>query len=162
MATDWAPIIQTGIGAGAALGGGFIGAWAQARYQRRAEQDRRREQEGAVLAEVRALLTDLAPDLLGLFATKRNTRDVFIPLNERWERIRIPLLTLAMVHEDKHVRDLARHLESSVSSTLSAAAVFIRDVVLSNDLHDSRERANQSYEQANTLLTRLEEAIQRA
>jgi hypothetical protein len=31
VATDWAPVIQTGIGAAAALGGDFVGAWMQGR-----------------------------------------------------------------------------------------------------------------------------------
>jgi hypothetical protein len=41
VATDWAPVIQTGIGALAALCGGFLGAWWQARAQQRIERDRR-------------------------------------------------------------------------------------------------------------------------
>lgn len=162
MATDWAPIIQTSIGAGAALGGGFIGAWTQARYQRHIERDRRREEAGAVLAEVRVLLTDMEPDPLGLFASAESLREVFPPLQEQWQRIRVPLLTVATVHQVKPVRDLARQLERSTTSTLIAVAVFARNVADSRDHQDTREEANVKHQQALSLLTQLEEAIQRA
>jgi alkanesulfonate monooxygenase SsuD/methylene tetrahydromethanopterin reductase-like flavin-dependent oxidoreductase (luciferase family) len=57
VATDWGPIVQTSIGAVAAIGGGFVGSWIQVRYQHRSERDRRRERAAEVLAEARALLT---------------------------------------------------------------------------------------------------------
>jgi hypothetical protein len=60
-------VIQTGIGAAAALGGGAIGAWLQAKGQERTEQRRlqreqaverqqRRDRAAVVLAEASALL----------------------------------------------------------------------------------------------------------
>jgi hypothetical protein len=162
VATDWAPIVQTSIGAGAALGGGFIGAWTQARYQRHMERDRRCEEAGAVLAEVRVLLSDMEPDPLGLFATAETLREMFPPLQERWQRIRVPLLTVAMVHQVELVGDLARQLERSTTSALIGVALFVRSVVDSRDLQDTRELANSRHQQAISLLTQLEEAIQRA
>jgi hypothetical protein len=154
--------VQTGIGAAAALTGGFIGAWLQGRTQQRMERERRREQAGAVLAEVRALLTDINPDPFGLFITRETLSSVLPPLHERWQRARIPLLTLAVVHPAKRVRNLARQLEQSASGALNALAVFASDVAGRTEHTDSRQVANQRHKGATSLLTQLEEAIQRA
>jgi hypothetical protein len=162
VATDWGPVVQTGIGASAALAGAFIGAWAQAHNQHRMDRNRRREQAGAVLAEVRALLTDIEPDPFGLFITRETLSSVLSPLQERWQRARIPLLTLAVTHPAEQVRDLARQLERSASAALNAVAVFASDVAGRDDHTDSRQVANQRHQQASSLLTQLEEAIQRA
>jgi len=64
--TDWGPVVQTGIGATAALAGGLISAWVQGRYQQRMGRGRRRERAAEILAEARALLTDAHPDYLSL------------------------------------------------------------------------------------------------
>ena len=61
MPTDWAPVVQTGIGAVAAIGGGFVGAWWQARGQQRIERDRRRDRAVETAAAAIELLQDLDP-----------------------------------------------------------------------------------------------------
>lgn len=45
MATDWAPVIQTGVGA--ALGGAALGAWLQGRSQERIERRHIQHEERA-------------------------------------------------------------------------------------------------------------------
>jgi hypothetical protein len=59
VATDWGPAVQTGIGAAAAIAGGFLGAWMHGRIQQRAERQQRRERAAEVLAEVATILDDL-------------------------------------------------------------------------------------------------------
>lgn len=54
-------MVQTGIGAVAAIGGGFVGAWWQARGQQRIERDRRRDRAAETAAAAIELLQDLDP-----------------------------------------------------------------------------------------------------
>jgi hypothetical protein len=165
VATDWGPIVQTGIGAGAAIGGGFISAWVQGRYQRRMERDRRRELAAEVLAAVRALLTDATPDPLGLFAHEETSQRILDALHERWQRIRVPLLTLGAGHPSrraKRVRDLARQLETATAATLAQDKWLVSDVLRHRGPSDTREAANKKHAEAVSLLGQLEEAIPRA
>src|SRR5829696_8404157 len=70
VATDWTPILQTGLGAITAIGGGMAAAWLQGKSQERIERRRlrreedveghqRRERAAEVLANVSALLGDI-------------------------------------------------------------------------------------------------------
>lgn len=108
MTTDWGPIVQTSIGAVAAIGDGFVGAWIQGRQQRRVERDRRRERAAEILAEVQALLTDATPQPLGLHAEEPTFEQKFTCLWTGGSRTRIPLLTLEASNPSKRVAGFAR------------------------------------------------------
>jgi hypothetical protein len=64
VATDWGPILQTGIGAVAATGGGFAAAWMQGRSQLQLERQRRREAAAETLAAVTEFLEFVYPKYL--------------------------------------------------------------------------------------------------
>lgn len=162
MATDWGPIVQTGIGAVAAIGGGFVGSWIQVRYQHRSDRDRRRERAAEILAEARALLTEANPDRLAFNACTTTSPRTFDDLQGRWREIRVPLLTLSTVGDSKPVRDLARQLEPAMANALTRAAFLVGDLLRNRDIGDAREDANRDHTEAIGLLGQLEEAIQRA
>jgi hypothetical protein len=69
MATDWSPVLQTAIGAAAAIGGGFVGAWVQGRTQERMERQRRREGVAELLASVDEFLRQSHPGIVEYQAT---------------------------------------------------------------------------------------------
>jgi hypothetical protein len=161
VATNWGPLVQTSIGAAAAIGGGAVAAWVQGRQQRRMERDRRRERAAEILAEVQALLTDANPDRLGINANEATFERTFTAFHERWQKIRIPLLTLAANHQSKRVRDLARRLEVATANALTQAQWLVRDVLSRRDLSDTRDTANQDHAAASKLLDELLEAIRR-
>jgi hypothetical protein len=162
VATDWGPLVQTGVGGLLALAGSVLGVSIQGRQQRRMERDRRRERAAELLAEVQALLTDAAPDPLGLFATEETSKQIFTALEDRWERTRIPLLTLAASDPSKRVCDSARDLEAATANTLIWDRRLAGDVVAERDLSEARDAANQHHADARRLLGELLEAIRRA
>jgi hypothetical protein len=158
MATDWGSIGQTVI---SALGGGAVGAWLQGRRQASSERDQRRQRAVEVVAEVKALLTDANPGRLALNANQETFEKSFAALGERWQRIRVPLLTLWGGHPSKQVRDLARELEIATANTLIQTQWLVSDVLLSRDL-DTHEEAMRWHAQATDVLNRLLEAIRQA
>ncbi len=161
MATDWGPLVQTGVGGLLALAGSVLGVSVQGRQQRRMERDRRRERTAELLAEVQALLTDATPDPLGLFATEDKSKQIFTALEDRWQRTRIPLLTLAASDPSKRVCDFARDLEAATANTLIWDRRLASDVLGERDLSDARDAASKHYADARKLLGELLEAIRR-
>jgi len=143
-----------------ALGSG--GAWLQGRVQVRTQRNERRDRAAEILAAVKALLDDTTPDPLGLFATEEKAQKAFAAIEDRWQRCRIPLLTLAYAHPSKRVRDLASRLEAATSSSLAQTALFIGRVVRSPEFDNARQEANRMHGNAVSLLDHLEQAIQRA
>jgi hypothetical protein len=162
VATDWGPVVQTGVGASAAIAGGFIGAWVQGRNQERTERDRRRERAAEILAEARALLTEAHPDHLVFNATPEDPPRTFDEFGDRWQGIRVPLLTLSTIGESERARRLARQLEPAIANALSRAAFLVSDLLQGRDLLDAREIALRDHGQAIQLLDQLEEAVRRA
>lgn len=123
MATDWAPIVQTGIGAAAAIGGGFIGAWWQERGQRRIQGDQRRERAAVVLAEVTALFEDSLPYLV---QDSDDPAGMLAALLERREKVRMPLLMLATGHPSARVRQLAGTVDHQLATSLRAMTLALQ------------------------------------
>lgn len=117
MATDWGPVIQTGIGALAALAGGFIGAWWQARTQQRVERGRRLERASDVLASVMKLLEDLQPRWFKFPGP--TDRYVLDELRHEREAIGRQLLVLAASHPSARVRLLTLELDQAVGDALT-------------------------------------------
>jgi hypothetical protein len=137
VATDWwGPVIQTGIGAVAALGGGAIGAWLQAKSQERIEQRRlrreerierqeRRDRAAALLAEVSALLKDslrqhgimdaVSPESRVM---RESLRSEVEKLTDRQKVVREQLVAMAIGAPTPEVRRLVRDLEGALDSSL--------------------------------------------
>jgi hypothetical protein len=118
--TDWGPVIQTGVGAVAALGGGFIGAWWQGRGQQRIEQDRRRQQAAEVLAEITVLLEEIDPNRFFFKFTNEDWLKAVEPFVRRHETLRTQLLALTTRHPAAKVRDLAGRLEKRLLATVDS------------------------------------------
>jgi len=125
------------------------------------ERDRRRDRTAEILAEVRALLTDANPDLLGLRASEVTLQQTFPAIRDRWLRIRIPLLTVAAARPSKQVGALARRLEDATAGALARVGLFLFQVVRSQDFESARHEANRMRAVAIELLNQLEDAIQR-
>lgn len=138
MATDWGPVIQTGIGAVAALGGGAVGAWFQARSQERIEQRRlrreerierqqRRDRAAALLAEVSALLKDslrqhgimdaVPPESRVM---RESLRSEVEGLKDRQKVVREQLVAMAIGAPSPEVRHLVQEVERALDLSLSS------------------------------------------
>jgi hypothetical protein len=137
VATDWwGPVIQTGIGAVAALGGGAVGAWFQARSQERIEQRRlrreeridreqRRDRAAALLAEVSALLRDAGTHRAVVESIPMESPDVrksmlsdYERLQDRQTVIRKQLVAMAIGDPSPKVRRLIGELGEALDSSL--------------------------------------------
>jgi hypothetical protein len=136
VATDWAPVIQTGIGALAALGGGFVGAWLQSKSQERIEQRRlhreqaverqqRRDRAASLLAEVSSLLRDskdqwVLADTLSLKPpqVEKSLRSNYHRLEDRHEAARERLLAMTISEPSPEVRRQVRELEEALDNSL--------------------------------------------
>lgn len=137
MAADWAPVIQTGIGAVAALGGGAIGAWLQAKSQERIEQRRlrheerverqqRRDRAAVLLGEVSAMLMDSQKQRLLLEHVAPDSpefrvalRSEFEGLMDRQKVVREQLAAMAIAAPSPEVRRLVQKLEGALGVSLS-------------------------------------------
>jgi len=80
-------------------------------------------------------------------------------LEERRDRIRIPLLILASSHPSPEVRDLAGQLEVELATMLTSTTWFVFDLLHNTDTASTRSDANQHHAEALRLLDRLLEAI---
>jgi hypothetical protein len=181
VATDWAPVIQTGIGAAAALGGGVIGAWLQGRSQERIEQRRihheeradrhqRRDRAAEVLAEVSELLRDafvertlaqyLSPESLEGATGLDSDR---LELQQRHKAAREQLILMAIREPAPEVRRLARELEKAMDSSLHSVSYkrASRDAgeVAAPILAELAAKGEQDHFKALALLDELVEAL---
>jgi hypothetical protein len=101
----------------------------------------------------------MTPDQLGFNARKEWSRKTLRELEERRQRIRIPLLTLSGSHPSPEVRALARQLEVQLANTLHRAMYFVLDLLMHRDVESMREDANRYHEHALRLLDLLLDAI---
>lgn len=160
---DWGPILQTGIGAAAAIAGGCVGAWLQARHEQRRERDRRRERAAEAVGPVHLLLVDSNWQRLGLNARRETFEPTFTRLWERWDRDCGALLVLSTGHPSRQVRELADAFTAAMSQTLTSTTWYVYDLLgHAADIETPRRRAEADYQRARELLADLREAIQRA
>ena len=80
-------------------------------------------------------------------------------LQERRERIRIPLFTLAGSHPSPHVRRLAQQLEVEMANMLHMARSYVSDLLSRQAPGTAREQANQHHTVTLGLLDQLLDAI---
>jgi hypothetical protein len=158
---DWGPIVQTGIGAAAAIAGGCLGAWLQGQHEQRREQDRRRERAAEAVGPLHLLLIDSNWQRLGLNARHETFEPTFTKLWERWDRDCSSLLVLSTGHPSQRVRELADALTAAISQTLTSTTWYVYDL-LGNavDIETPRRRAERDHRTARELLAQLREAIQ--
>jgi hypothetical protein len=157
--TPLIPVATAAVAAGAALGAQGISGPIQRGNQERIERTQRRERAAEVLAEVTAFLTDVNPDQLGFNASKEWSREILKELEERRQRIRIPLLTLSGSHPSPEVRVLAGQLEVQLAKTMNRTMYFVLDLLMHRDVESIREDANRDHEHALRLLDLLLDAI---
>ena len=163
VATDWGPVVQTGIGAVAALGGGALGAWFQGRSQQRIERERRRERAAQTAAAVVELLHDLNPYREEWRYSKYSSKLGAIDLRRievRWE-----LWVLAAGHPSKQVRSLARATVQPINDSYWASSAFIElmhEQVDEDALRAARDTAVDLHRAASLRADVLLEAIQRS
>ena len=158
MATDWGPVVQTGIGAVAALVGGFIGAWWQARTQQRVERARRLERAADVLASVMSLLEDMQPRWFK-YPGPTDRYDV-AELQHKREAIGRQLLVLAASHPSARVRLLTLDLDQAVGDALTNVDVLVDAAQAKQpNVEDLVEQAVAAHEKARALLLNLLDAI---
>jgi hypothetical protein len=164
VATDWGPVIQTGIGAVAAIGGGFVGAWWQARGQQRVERDRRRDRAAETAAAAVELLQDLDP--YEVVEIDRSSYEAEVKaLTRRRLDVRGQLWVLAAGHPSKDVRERAIDVAQALGDSLAASSSLIQGMheTLEEDaVTGARELADKWNRVAADRLERLLEAIQRA
>jgi len=160
---DWGPIVQTGIGAAAAIAGGSVGAWLQGRHEQHMKRDRRRERAAEVVGPIHLLLIDSNWQRLGLNTRPETFEPTFTQLWDRWDHHSSPLLVLSTGHPSRHVRELAEALTGATSQTLTSTTWYVHGLLgHAADIERSRRRAEEDYQKARKLLTELCEAIQRA
>ena len=125
MATDWGPILQTGIGAVAATGGGFAAAWMQGRSQGQLERHRRREKFAEVLADTTSLLWEMDAHRPHFGHRLHDAAAFFSATERRMKSVRARLLLLVVGHPDAQVRDLSRRLDQALYELDSAMGIFV-------------------------------------
>jgi hypothetical protein len=139
-----------------------VGAWLQGRRQDRADRDQRRDRAAEVIAEVKALLTDMNPERLGFNARQETFDMTLAELEERWQRLRVPLLTLWGGHPSKEVRDLSREIEIAAGNTLIDGKWFVADLLRGKDHEEAHDNARLWHERATKLVNEVLEAIRKA
>jgi hypothetical protein len=160
VATDWGPVIQTSVGAVAALGGGFIGAWWQGRGQQRIEQNRRRQQTVEVLAEITVLLEEIDPNRFFFKFTNEDWLKAVEPFVRRHETLRMQLLALTTRHPAAKVRDLAGRLEKRLLASVDSTWLFLQAVSDEDGADENlMDQAKRDHAEAQQLLAELREAI---
>ena len=163
MATDWAPVIQTGIGAAAALGGGFIGAWWQARAQQRIERGRQRDRAAQSIAAAVELLQDLDPYRLVNIGPSSQKAELK-RLTQRRLDVRGQLWVLAAGHPSRDVRELAINAAQALGDSPAASTNYVEKLAEADEaaIPDAREEAMRWNGIAADYLERLVQAIQDA
>jgi hypothetical protein len=181
VATDWAPVIQTGVGAVAALGGGAIGAWLQSKGQERIEQRRlrreedverqqRRERAASVLAEVSALLQEVRAQRSFVKRSpaeshQQRTEQLFErldPLHEREQAASEQLILMAIREPDLEVRRLARQLAQAMNDGVYRTSMYLMARAVESDAPAVAQLATQGEQfcsEAQGLLDKLIDAL---
>jgi hypothetical protein len=154
VATDWAPVVQTGIGAVAALGGGFAAAWMQGRAAFKLERQRRREEAADALAEVTRLLEDVNPTWLR-FSTGVYANEAMRPHATRRAALRVKLLRLAAGHPSRRVRRLSRQLDRMLTNLVGSSWAYLDARSDENSADDLLTAAQGHHQAAERLLGRL-------
>jgi hypothetical protein len=158
MVADWSALAQTAIGAAAAIGGGFAGAWWQARGQLRIERDRRRERAAEILGEVALLLDDADRKFKAIWHIPG--QEVMGPLAQRHQSLRNQLFVLAAAHPSRRVWTLSRQLEEALFQVIIGIEIWIDDRRGDQPGHEAaKATAQEDHATAVRLLEQLHTAI---
>jgi hypothetical protein len=162
VATDWTALGQTALGAAAAIGGGFVGAWMQAQSQQRLEDQRRRERAAEVAASAYQLYLSLAPASLVDSTTKENYTQVSRDLGRRHAEIHAQLWVLAASYPSKEVRRVARSVLETLNSYRHAALELVGIRLHAFDGHEdsAADTFDDNSEAASNALRQLMKAIE--
>jgi hypothetical protein len=161
VATDWGPVVQTSIGAAAAIGGGTVVAWMQRRGQERMDQQRRRERASETIAAAWQLHIDSAPDRLALEREEPDAARLVAELIQRHDALRLQLFMLAVWYPSEKVRSLALEAANSTYGSFNASVQYIRGrLEKPGENHDPNE-AEREYQEATDRLGDLLRVLQR-
>jgi hypothetical protein len=117
VATDWGPVVQTGIGAAAAVAGGLLTAWYQSRVHERAERHQRKESAAEVVTAALQLHFDSDPEALADMDDQAALKRID-ELSARSDVVRTQLLILATSYPSRKVRDQARQVPNLLTEHL--------------------------------------------
>jgi hypothetical protein len=164
VATDWAPVVQTSIGAVAAIGGGFVGAWWQSKSQHRIEHDRKRERAAELAGTALQLHIDSSAYALGRRPGRDATQAAIDELQRRHAQVRAQLWMVAGSHPSEEVRRLARTLPLHLNKSLNAATDYVMECINhSGRSHsDAWRAADRTYREALDATAKLLMAIERS
>ena len=126
VATDWAPVVQTSIGAAAAVAGGLLTVWYQARTQERVDQQRRRERSAEVAVAAVQFLIDTDPDAMARFDNSEALLGATEELRAESQRLRTQLWILAAWHPSSQVRRLAKDVPNILTGRLRTSLNYAR------------------------------------
>jgi hypothetical protein len=160
VATDWTALGQTAIGAAAAIGGGFLGAWLQGHSQERIERQRQRERAAELIGVAWQLHIEAAPDMLALFEEEQHARRAVVDLMQRHEAVRAQMWMLAVWYPSEKVRNLAMHASEAIFDSLHASFGYIRSRFEKPGEDVSMEEAEQLYRETQQVLADLMRALQ--
>lgn len=166
MATDWGPVVQTGIGALAALGGGVIGVRLQVRHEERTQRQQRRDRSAALLAEVSALLRDSGTQRVvseNLSLETPGVRESLLSnyegLRDREKVVREQLVAMAISDPAPKVRRLVRELEQAIGGSLFWTRYQLAGMEDNPVLARMAKDGEKHYREALVLLDELIEAL---
>jgi hypothetical protein len=123
VATDWGPLLQTGIGAAAAVAGGLLTAWYQNRVHERAEQQRRKERAAEVVTAAFEFHLDTDPETLAGM-NKQELMEATDRLLARASLLRTQFIILTASYPSRRVRNLARDLPHLLMDRLNSSFTF--------------------------------------
>jgi hypothetical protein len=96
---------------------------------RRAAEERRRDEAAAVLAPVKAVAFDSDPLRLSLFNNPQQHLQETMPrFIEELRGGRVGLLKLSILHPSAHVRELAEKTQQALTRSLSSTRMFLDDL----------------------------------
>ena len=162
--TNWFTLLAATIGG--LVGGGLPGVmtylgWRQDQRERR---QTRRWEDAEVLADAKGLLTDIDPMRRGINVdrTPGAEDELWVELNRRRDDVRRRLLVMANGHLSPAVRSAAKRLEVELFSAAVQSEWHVHDLLKGRDFAEHRARAQEVYESAQTVLARLESAVEQA
>jgi len=158
MATDWGPVLQTGIGAVAAALGGFSAAWIQGRSQLQLQRQRRRERAADTLTEVTALAERMNPAWLNMWQ-RMAPDEAMRPHAEQRREVRGKLVHLAARTPSRRVRRVIHKLDPKLNMLVASTWVYLEERAKGESADKALATVKASYSEVQRLLGKLVAAL---
>lgn len=162
MPTDWGPVLQTGIGAAAAVGGGLLGAWMQGRSQAQRTQQEQCERAAAVISAALSVHVKTSPSAIDTQPDFSKLAEQFRNLKERYDAITTELWMLSVWYPSKTVRVLANQavpaMQDGIASAFDYACLRLEP---QREGEDRPKVAQLTHDIAGNVLVQLTKAVRR-